>query len=476
MPPGPPRKFIIGNAFDMPVRRAWETYESWAKNYGDLVSLKVFGLNILILNSRQMTHELFDKRSSIYSDRPLLPMINDLMDWSWGLPFQPYGEIWRRHRRVLHEKVHAGVTETFRPVQLKYTRTLLKRLLTSPSDYYKHVTFVGAETMMEMIYGTSFKSEKDPFLVTAEAALEGLQEAWIPGAFWVDALPWMKYIPEWFPGAQFQRKAGKWRQAIHDMKELPFLRVKLNMLHGVAKPSFVASHLEELAEKGPIDDDQEETIKNTAAIAIAGGLETTVATRLIFMLAMILYPEVQRKAQEELDNMLGWNRLVEFEDYSQLPYVNAICKEVLRWHPLIPQGMMHTTSQDDIVGEYFIPKGAILIGNVWRLLHNEKDFGPDTEQFIPERFFQPGVRDPAHTGAFGFGRRICPGRNVAESSLFIGVASMLQVFEISRPLTQSGKEVPFTYDFMEGLLSQPKEFPCVIRPRSEEARMLILQG
>jgi cytochrome P450 len=91
----------------------------------------------------------------------------------------------------------------------------------------------------------------------------------------------------------------------------------------------------------------------------------TVNTLHIFILAMVLSPEVQKKAQAELDAVVGPNRLPEFEDRNNLPYINALCKETLRWHPLLPLGFAHATTQDDIYNGYFIPKGAIIFGNSW---------------------------------------------------------------------------------------------------------------
>jgi cytochrome P450 len=80
---------------------------------------------------------------------------------------------------------------------------------------------------------------------------------------------------------------------------------------------------------------------------------------------MTLYPEVQHKAQEELDRVVGSSRLPTFEDRGNLPYIDAIVKETFRWHPLAPLGLPHTADQDDIVNGYLIPKGSILIPNIW---------------------------------------------------------------------------------------------------------------
>jgi len=80
---------------------------------------------------------------------------------------------------------------------------------------------------------------------------------------------------------------------------------------------------------------------------------------------MVLFPEVQKKAQNELDMVLGDNRLPEFEDRPALPYTVAIYKETMRWHPLLPTGVAHKVTQDDVIDDYFIPKGTIVFGNSW---------------------------------------------------------------------------------------------------------------
>jgi cytochrome P450 len=84
-----------------------------------------------------------------------------------------------------------------------------------------------------------------------------------------------------------------------------------------------------------------------------------------FFLAMTLFPEVQRKAQLEIDRVIGNSRLPGFEDRANLPYIDAIVKEVLRWHPVAPMGLPHMTTEDDICEGYLIPKGAYLMPNIW---------------------------------------------------------------------------------------------------------------
>ena len=83
---------------------------------------------------------------------------------------------------------------------------------------------------------------------------------------------------------------------------------------------------------------------------------------------MVAFPEAQRKAQKELDEVVGPTRLPEFEDRPNLPYINALCKEVMRWYPIVPLGFPHRVTQDDAFKGYLIPKGSIVLGNSWYLV------------------------------------------------------------------------------------------------------------
>jgi cytochrome P450 len=80
---------------------------------------------------------------------------------------------------------------------------------------------------------------------------------------------------------------------------------------------------------------------------------------------MILNPEIQRKGREEIQQVLGSGRLPKFEDRDLLPYVNAIVKELFRWHPAVPLGGAHLLEEDVMMDGYFLKKGSIMFGNIW---------------------------------------------------------------------------------------------------------------
>jgi cytochrome P450 len=85
----------------------------------------------------------------------------------------------------------------------------------------------------------------------------------------------------------------------------------------------------------------------------------------ILFLAILLFPEVQKKAQQELNSVIGRDRLPDFGDQERLPYIRAICLELLRWRPIVPLGIPHRSIVDDEYRGMFIPKGSLVIGNTW---------------------------------------------------------------------------------------------------------------
>jgi cytochrome P450 len=104
----------------------------------------------------------------------------------------------------------------------------------------------------------------------------------------------------------------------------------------MAPISIVQQMLEETKSLGP---ENLELIKDVAGIVYLAGLDTTVAAVVSFFLAMVIYPGVQVRAQAELDSVVGRGRLPEFSDKKDLPYVNAVMSECLRWMPVAPMGL-----------------------------------------------------------------------------------------------------------------------------------------
>ncbi|KAJ5193030.1 Cytochrome P450 [Penicillium cf. viridicatum] len=138
-----------------------------------------------------------------------------------------------------------------------------------------------------------------------------------------------------------------------------------------------------------------------------------------------------------MDELFGKPGLPSATDRESLPYMNAIVKEATRWLTVAPLGSPHRTDEDDIINGYVIPKNAIIVPNTW-------SFNNDPTIYPNPRDFEPGALDPGDV-SFGFGRRVCPGRLIAETSIFLIIAHTLAVFDIRKP-AENGEETKSTLD------------------------------
>ncbi|CAE6456237.1 unnamed protein product, partial [Rhizoctonia solani] len=159
--------------------------------------------------------------------------------------------------------------------------------------------------------------------------------------------------------------------------------------------------LENAPSEGQDYAEEEDRIKWVTGTMFGAGADTSAVSILVFILAMTLNQQVLAKAQAEIDQVIGQDRLPEMSDRESLPYVECVLREVLRWQPVTPIAIPHVSVEDDEYRGYFIPKGAVVIGNVWAIGHNESVY-QDPEQFNPDRFLDPQIPKPP---SFGFGRR-----------------------------------------------------------------------
>lgn len=190
---------------------------------------------------------------------------------------------------------------------------------------------------------------------------------------------------------------------------------------------------------------------------------------------MTINPDVQQKAQAEIDRVIGPNRLPTIQDRSQLPYIEAIVKEVLRWHPVAPMALPHCSTEDDIVEGYWIPKGSMLFANVWHFTHDPNVYA-EPERFNPDRFLATNGHTPEpdpHNFAFGFGRRVCPGRILADNALFLNIAQSLAVFAVSKARDAAGNEIEPAVKFLPGVVSHPAPYVNRIEARSPKHAEMI---
>ncbi|GBE90250.1 Multifunctional cytochrome P450 monooxygenase af510 [Sparassis crispa] len=475
LPPGPAAHPIIGHLLKFDPAHQYELFRRWANDYGDLFHLRILGQTMIIVNSLNVATELMEKRSSNYSDRPDCTTI-EMMGYEMNLVLLRYGPKWRKLRRMFQEYLNSRMSPVYQATQLREAHVVLNKLLVAPTEIRSATHRFALATALEVAYGIRILSDDDVNIELAEAAIGGVEEA-TAGVSLIDMFPFLKDVPHWLPGCSFLTTVPRyWRPATRRMIEVPFNNVRRQMAAGVAPPSFAASLLERLDVNNVGVEDLKD-IEGAASTVHSAGTETTWSSLQLFFLAMMLFPEAQRKAQEEIARVVGVNRLPDFSDREALPYLECVLQETSRWHPAVPLGIPHRSLHDDVYNGMFIPKGSFIIPHVTAMSRDAKVY-KNADDFYPERFLPApaGYGEPHLSAAFGFGRRICPGRHLAGNSTWIVAATVLAAFTINKPIGKDGQVIEQKIEFLTGgQTSPPKPFECVVRSRSDKMVEVIMQ-
>ena len=160
-----------------------------------------------------------------------------------------------------------------------------------------------------------------------------------------------------------------------------------------------------------------------------GGTDTTAVTLEWAMSNLLNYPEVLRKARNEIDDKIGFDRLVDEPDIVKLPYLQNIVSETLRLYPAVPLLLPHLSSNDCKVAGYDVPRGTMVLTNVWAM-QRDPTLWEAAEMFKPERFDKAGEADKLLP--FGMGRRACPGAGLAQRLVSLVLGTLVQCFEWER--------------------------------------------
>jgi len=383
----------------------------------------------------------------------------------------PYGENWRKQRRLIAQDFGLSSTPKYYPLQEKEAAILVRNLLKDPSSLVEQIKLRIGIIIIRVTYGYYIQTPNDPFLTTPLQAMVNFGKATAPGNFLVDFIPALRHMPRWMPGSGFLQTADEWRKIVWDASWNPYEWCKNNLETGkTLMPNLCGNYVQEAG--GKMSKDDELKLVWAASSVMGGGLDTNMSSALSFFMAMILNPRIQAKAQAELDAVVGKDRLPTLNDKPNLPYIRSIMAEVFRWSPAIPLGIPHATSDDDVYEGYDIPKGSLIMPNVWHMLHDPEVY-PNPMEFNPERFNGLDSEMSKVYLSFGFGRRVCPGMHFAEGTLFSIISTTLATCDILPGLDANGKEVLPKYAYTPGTITFPEAFTLRLRPRSPQATSLL---
>ncbi|EUC28729.1 hypothetical protein COCCADRAFT_108388 [Bipolaris zeicola 26-R-13] len=444
-PPGPPTIPILGNLHQFPRKDLHLKFQESTRKYGPLVSLKMGTQTMILCGSDEVVKELMEKRSATSSLK--VDMFIRTFSDNLNIAFREWVHL---ARKMYATRINLGGANNYIPYQEFESLHLLHKLKSEPDNFQGLVTHYATSIASAIVYGRRIPSADD-------SGIKTLIE--VRPNFGTTALSGKLQLADWYP----------------------ILRPLFHVLPKALNP--IKRKVEELEEM-----ETQMWIHHTtvARVLIDSGNPNAMNTPAAFVKAMALYPDVQAKAQEEIDRVIGSKRMPTWSDREHLPYMRAVLEENLRWLPvtLIGPPMPHALSKDESYEGYFLPAGAAIVNCIGTVNHaenrwkNPREFDPSRHQAdetLNEVFgINPDTTKRPHT-TFGVGRRICPGFHIAQRTLFIGMARILWAFRIQPKLDAAGKPIPIDRDaIIPALVTGPKLFQCNIEPRDPD-RVLMFE-
>ncbi|KAF8209627.1 cytochrome P450 [Mycena galopus ATCC 62051] len=473
LPPGPPTLPLLGNLHVFPTEFIHYKLTEWARKYGGIYSLKVGSGTVVVLTDPAAVRELMDRRSGSTVDRPPMHVV-DLV--TGGLTM--VCETWRTLRRTAHAILTPQASARHLPIQQAEASQLLHDILCQPqalSGFYTHIRRYSNSVILSVLYG-----KRAPRYETPETtAFFNAQHEWDlllePGATPpVDLIPLLKYVPERW--AKWKRDCAKTRKLQRELYFGLLDETKERLSRGDENGSYMEEVLTRQEEFGM----NREMAGYLGGTLIEGGSDTTSYYLQSLILALIAYPDVQRRAHEEIDRVVGEHRMPTLEDLEEMPYIRAMILEAHRFRPVAPL-LPHSTLTTEEYNGFIIPQGATIFVNVWGIFHDPELYD-DPESFIPARYLlsengtKPGVdgSDLRPTLPFGVGRRICAGIHMAQNSINLNAMNLVWAFDFTIDVDADGNPIKLdTFDYQKGILAGPRPFKCKITPRSTERAELI---
>ncbi|KAJ7234771.1 cytochrome P450 [Mycena haematopus] len=433
LPPGPPTVPLLGNLHVFP--KEFAQYKMGADIRRDLFT-QIGPGTAVVLTDAAAVKELMDKRSGATVDRPAMH-VADLV--AGGLNM----------------------------VLARYSASF---------GFYTHIRRYSNSVILSVLYG-----KRAPRYETPETtAFFNAQHEWElvlePGATPpVDLIPILKYVPERW--AKWKRDCAKTRKLQRELYFGLLDETKERLSRGDENGSYMEEILTRQEEFGM----DREITGYLGGVLIEGGSDTTSSYLQTLILALIAYPDAQRKAHEEIDRVVGQHRMPTLVDLEEMPYIRAMILETHRFRPVAPLTIPHSTLTSQEYNGFVIPQGATIFVNAWGIFHDPELYD-DPESFMPDRYLltENGTKlgvDGSNlrpTFAFGVGRRSCPGIHLAQNSINLNAMNLVWAFDFKTDTDADGNSIKLdTFDYQKGILTGPRPFRCNITPRSTEKAEII---
>ncbi|XP_034372624.1 cytochrome P450 2D4 isoform X2 [Arvicanthis niloticus] len=439
-PPGPVSWPVLGNLLQMDFQNMPAGLQKLRCRFGDLFSLQLAFEPVVVLNGLTTLREALVRYSEDTADRPPLHF-NDQLGFgprSQGVVLARYGPAWRQQRRFSVSTLrHFGLgKKSLEQWVTEEARCLCAAFADHTGCPFSPNTLLDkavCNVIASLLYARRFEYDDPHFIRLLNLLKETLKEesGFLP--MLLNVFPMLLRIPglvgKVFPG----------KRAFVAM--LDELLTEHKMTWDPAQPprDLTEAFLAEIekAKGNPDSSFNDGNLRMVVGDLFMAGMVTTSTTLSWALLLMILHPDVQRRSQQEIDEVIGQVRHPEMADQARMPYTNAVIHEVQRFADILPLGVPHKTSRDIEVQGFLIPKGSTLVTNLSSVLKDETVWEKPLH-FHPEHFLDAQGHFVKHEAfmPFSAGRRACLGEPLARMELFLFFTCLLQRFSFSVPAGQ----------------------------------------
>ncbi|XP_078611614.1 cytochrome P450 2D6-like [Branchiostoma floridae x Branchiostoma japonicum] len=434
-PPGPPAWPLLGH---LPLlgRRPHVKFSEWSREYGPVLGVKFGPQQVVVLNGYAAVREALVTKAEVFSSRPDLYLMR-LFSNGKGIGLAPYCAKWKAQRKVTDRALrNLGVGKlSFEPKIMEEVEDFV-----SAAEGYDGAAFnpkyhiaVGVLNIIcHLVFGRRFQHD-DPLFVKLYNALEDISRHG-GSAQHLNIFPALRHVPGLNAGALHTMRAVR--------EGRDFVREMIGQHKATYDPEnirdYIDAYLHQLqkeredGEKSATYLSDEELEQNVFDLFIAGS-ESTATTLQWATLLLMVNPEVQKKVQQELDDVLG-DRQTSVLDRASLPYTQATIQEILRFRPSATFGLPHATTADTTLQGYDVPAGTQVLVNVWGMGMDPALWRlPGT--FDPTRFLdgEGKLAVPEYFKPFLVGRRACIGSQLAKMQLLLYITTILQRFSLRVP-------------------------------------------
>ncbi|XP_074575759.1 flavonoid 3',5'-hydroxylase 1-like [Curcuma longa] len=454
LPPGP-RGFPVVGALPLLGRLPHVALTRMAERYGPVMRLRLGSSDVVVASSPEAARVFLKTLDAVFADRPLDAAPIRLAYEGQDMVFAPYGPKWKLLRKLCNlHMLGAGALNAWGQYRREEVGRMLQGMLSAGSEgkpvavaaslIYTMANMIGRVILSRRVFeeqGTASNEFKDMVVELMTLAGQFNIGDFIPAVAWLDLQGLegtMRRVHKRFD-AVLERMVEEHAATRKERRGSPDL---LDVLMERQSAAPAAAKEEKLTPNN---------IKALLLNLFTAGTDASAGTIEWAMAEMLLNPTILRRAQAEMDEVVGRNRRLEESDIPNLPYLQAICKESLRKHPSTPLNLPLVSTQACEVGGYYIPPNTKLLVNIWAIGRSPKVWANPLE-FEPDRFMPggPGAKvDPTDNDfkliPFGAGRRICAGVRMGVVLVQYMLGSLIHAFDWELPEGRANMDMGETF-------------------------------